>query len=273
MKYCAGSLVKTATVLCLLLSSGLSAAAPVDSVTLAVTTSTENSGLLSYLLPKMEAATAVRANVLVSGTGQALRQLDRGDADLVIVHDPVAEARFVETGKAAQHALLMHNYFLLVGPPDDPAGVAGSPNIAAALAKIGASDSALFVSRGDISGTHQRELRLWNAAGIDVGTLGNRYLEGGAGMGRILLMAREKGAYTLSDGATWRHFNAANALQVLYGAAPDPELYNPYSVIVGWTESGVAIRVAEWLLGPEGQREIANYKSNSMQVFFPGPAQ
>ena len=91
-------------------------------------------------------------------------------------------------------------------------------------------------------------------------------------MGRILLMAREKGAYTLSDGATWRHFNANGDLQVLYGAQPDPELYNPYSVIVGWTESDVALKVAKWLLGTEGQREIANYKSNGAQVFFPGPA-
>ena len=141
-------LAKTLFAICLLLNAGAINSDPIDSVTLAVTTSTENSGLLSYILPKMEVATAVRANVLVSGTGQALRQLDRGDADLVIVHDPVAEARFVETGKAAKHRLLMHNYFFLVGPPDDPAGVAGSPNIAAALAKIAKSDSALFVSRG-----------------------------------------------------------------------------------------------------------------------------
>ena len=254
----------------LLLSS---AAAEPEFLTIASTTSTEHSGLYDYLLPIYKNRAGVRFRVVAVGTGQAIRNAMRGDADLLIVHHRESEERFVAEGYGLQRDDLMYNQFVLVGPRKDPAQVAQAQDIADALQRI-AHSGARFISRGDDSGTHKRELELWSHAGIPVRPAsGSWYWEAGVGMGPTLNTATARGAYVLSDGATWAAFGNRQNLTVLYQS--DPLLHNPYGIIVinpqrhPHVKRALAEAFTTWLLSSEGQQAIAEFKINGEQVFFP----
>jgi tungstate transport system substrate-binding protein len=265
----------------LLLAAALAAAALLGrgaeaqerSITLASTTSTEQSGLFGHIVPMFEAATGIDVRVVAVGTGQALDLGRRGDADALLVHDRAGEDRFVAEGFGIDRRDVMHNDFVIVGPKDDPAGVKGMTDASAALAKV-AGAKAPFASRGDDSGTHRAELRLWKAAGVDVkGAGGDWYRELGQGMGPTLNAAAGMGAYVLTDRATWANFKNRQGLEVLVQG--DPRLFNPYgSILVNPAKHpGVKAELArawhEWLTGEEGQKAIASYRIGGEQVFFP----
>ncbi len=246
------------------------------SVTLASTTSTDNSGLFRHLLPRFEAATGVRVRVVAVGTGAALRLGERGDADLVLVHDRAAEEAFVAAGHGVDRRLVMANDFVVVGPRADPAGVGGGRDAAAALRTI-ARAKAPFVSRGDDSGTHKAELRLWQAAGVDPHPASGRwYQESGSGMGAALNLAAGRGAYTLADRGTWLSFENRRDLAVLVEG--DPRLLNPYGVILvnparhPHVRAGLARALADWLTSPEGQAAIGAFRVAGEQLFRPAAA-
>jgi tungstate transport system substrate-binding protein len=245
-------------------------------ITLASTTSTEQSGLFAHLLPLFTARTGIEVRVVAQGTGQALRTAARGDADVVLVHDPSAEEKFVADGFGVERHDLMYNDFVLLGPASDPAGVAATKTLIAALRKI-AERQVLFVSRGDDSGTHRAELRQWNKAGIDPKSVaGSWYRETGSGMGPTLNMAVELEAYVLSDRATWANFANRSGHAILL--AGDPALRNSYGVILVNPKKHPHVKAKDaqafidWLLSTEGRAAIAAYKVNGEQVFFPGAA-
>jgi len=242
-------------------------------IILASTTSTEQSGLFGWLIPRFEEATGVAVRVVAVGTGQALAIGAAGDADALLVHDRAAEDRFVAEGHGLDRRDVMHNDFVLAGPGADPAGVRGMRDGAAALAKI-AAVRVPFASRGDDSGTHRAELRLWKAAGIDVrGAGGGWYRELGQGMGPTLNTAAGMGAYVLTDRATWANFKNRQELEVLVEG--DARLSNPYgSILVNpgkhpSVKAELARAWHEWLTGAEGQKAIASYRIGGEQVFFP----
>ncbi|MCY7314490.1 MAG: extracellular solute-binding protein [Rubrivivax sp.] len=241
-------------------------------IVLASTTSTEQSGLFGHLLPLFKQASGIDVRVVAVGTGQALDMARRGDADAVLVHDTAAEEKFVADGFARKRIPVMQNDFVLIGPASDPAGVRGK-GIAAALARV-AAGSAPFVSRGDKSGTHAAELRLWPAAGIDLATRKPAtYRECGCGMGQALNMASSSNAYTLSDRGTWLAFKNRAELQLL--VAGDARLFNAYGVMVVDTarhphvKQALAQTFADWLTGPKGQAAIASYRIGGEPLFFP----
>jgi tungstate transport system substrate-binding protein len=242
------------------------------SVTLATTTSTQDSGLLDVLLPLFKSRTGIDVRVVAVGTGQALALGRRGDADVLLVHDPAGERRFVDAGHGLERRRVMHNDFVLVGPPADPAGVKGSGSAAEAFARI-ARRAAPFLSRGDESGTHQKEKAVWRRAEVAPG--GKWYVRAGAGMGQVLRMASEKRGYTLSDRGTFLALRADLDLTVL--AEGDPLLVNPYSVILVSPEKHPHVRAAEarqfadFLVSAEGQRAIADFGKDRFGVplFFP----
>ena len=239
-----------------------------DRLVIQSTTSTEASGLYDHLLPLIEAATGVRPQVVAVGTGQALKNAERCDGDLLIVHARAAEEAFVAAGYGLARHDLMQNDFVLVGPADDPAGVARAGDLTGALRAIAAGGH--FVSRGDDSGTHMAERRLWGAAGI---TPGDWLIESGQGMGATLAIAVATGRYTLTDRATWAAFGAKGGHAILFEGAP--ELANPYGLILvspdhcPTVNAADAARVADWLLSPEGQAAIAAFRVAGAQVFFP----
>ena len=242
-------------------------------ITLASTTSTENSGLFQAILPRFEQATGVAVRVVAVGTGQAIRMAQRGDADLLLVHHKPSEEQFVAAGFGVRRHEVMYNDFVLVGPQDDPAGIGGGSDAVDALARI-AAQQAVFVSRGDDSGTHKRELALWNEAGIDVeAASGTWYRESGAGMGTTLNIASGMDAYTLTDRGTWLNFSNKGALVVL--VAGDRRLFNPYGVILVNPTRHPHVKAADgqafidWLLSPAGQQAIAAYRIDGQPVFFP----
>ena len=242
-------------------------------ITLASTTSTEQSGLFGWLVPRFEETTGIKVRVVAVGTGQALAIGAAGDADALLVHDRAGEDGFVAAGHGLDRRDVMHNDFVLVGPGVDPAGVRGLRDGAAALAKI-AAVRVPFASRGDDSGTHRAELRLWKAAGVDVrGAGGGWYRELGQGMGPTLNTAAGMGAYVLTDRATWANFKNRQELEVLVEG--DARLSNPYgSILVNpGKHPGVKAELArawhEWLTGAEGQKAIASYRLGGEQVFFP----
>jgi len=242
-------------------------------ITVASTTSTENSGLFDHLLPLFTARTDIDVHVVALGTGQALDVGRRGDADVVFVHDTAAELKFVEDGYGVGRREVMYNDFVLIGPQSDPAHVAGMADIAAALAQIREARAA-FVSRGDRSGTHAAELRLWTAAGIDIATAkGPWYRETGAGMGATLNTASAMDAYLLADRGTWLAFQNRGNLRVLVQG--DPRLFNQYGVILVNPERQPHVKRADaqafidWLVSPEGQAAIASYRIGGEQAFFP----
>ena len=236
---------------------------------LATTTSTEDSGLLDYLLPVFERAHDVDVKVIAVGTGQALELARRGDADVTLVHAKARELEFMAQGHGAYRLPVMYNYFVIVGPPEDPAGIRGT-NVTIALQRIAASE-ATFLSRGDRSGTHTKELQLWALAGIT--PAGRWYKEVGNGMEATLRMADQLRAYTLSDDGTFTvHQDRLGLAKVV---PPEPPLENHYSVIpVNVTRhpnvrSAYADAFAMWITGPEGQALIASYKVRGTQIFYP----
>jgi tungstate transport system substrate-binding protein len=242
-------------------------------ITVASTTSTQNSGLFEYLLPKFTAETGIDVRVVAVGTGQAIRLATNGDADVLLVHHPASERRFVADGLGLARHPVMHNDFVLVGAGDDPAGIGGMTDVAAALRRIGDGEH-IFVSRGDDSGTHKKELELWREAAYDPRPAsGAWYRESGSGMGTTLNTASAMGAYTLTDRASWVSFGNKAGLRLLVEG--DTRLHNPYSVIVVNPERHPHVNVIEaqafagWLISETGQRAIAAYRVDGQQLFFP----
>lgn len=242
-----------------------------ESIVLASTTSTEQSGLFGHILPLFEQATGIRVKVVALGTGQALDTGRRGDADVLLVHDRPAEDKFVAEGFGVERREVMYNDFVLVGPKGDPADTKGAKDAAEAFGRIG-SGTTPFVSRGDKSGTHAAELRLWNAAGLDPKAWPG-YKESGSGMGPTLNMAASLGAYTLADRGTWLAFKNRQDLEILH--AGDPALFNPYGVMLVNPARHPAVKrqagmaFIDWITGPVGQAAIADYKINGEPLFFP----
>ena len=257
----------------LMLALGLLAGAAVAEETLVVasTTSTEQSGLFGWILPRFEQSTAIKVRVVAVGTGQALDIGRRGDADVLFVHDRAAEDKFVAEGYGSYRKDVMYNDFIFVGPKNDPAKVRNAGSALNALKAIAASGQS-FVSRGDKSGTHAAELRLWKEAGIDPKALAG-YKETGSGMGPTLNMAAATDAYTLADRATWYAFRNRRELDLVL--AGDPVLFNPYGVIPvnparqPHVRREAAERFAQWLTSPAGQQAIAAFRADGQQVFFP----
>lgn len=257
----------------LALLAPLPAAAQERFITLASTTSTDQSGLFRHLLPAFTAETGISVRVLVLGTGQALDVARRGDADAVLVHDRAAEERFVAEGFGGPRRHVMFNDFVLVGPANDPARIAGLRDTNDALRRI-AGARAPFISRGDRSGTHAAELRLWQLAAVDpVAGRGAWYREVGQGMGPALNTAAAQDAYLLADRGTWLSFRNRQGLRILVEG--DTRLFNQYGVMVvnqarhPHVKLADARRFADWLVAPAGQRAIAGYRINGEQVFFP----
>ena len=242
-------------------------------ITVASTTSTEQSGLFKHLLPVFEKKTGTQVRVVALGTGQALDMARRGDADVVFVHDKVAEEKFVADGFGVRRFEVMYNDFVLVGPKDDPAKVAGSKDITDAYKRIAGSNSP-FASRGDKSGTHAAELRLWKDAGIDPNTgKGSWYRETGSGMGPTLNTASAMNAYSFTDRGTWLSFkNRGDLVIVVEG---DQKLFNQYGVMLvnpakhPHVKKDLGQAFVDWVISAEGQQTIAAYKIGADQLFFP----
>jgi tungstate transport system substrate-binding protein len=237
------------------------------------TTSTQNSGLFEHILPKFKEKTGIDVRVVALGTGQALKNAENGDGDVVLVHSKPDEEKFVAEGWGVKRQDVMYNDFVIVGPSADPAKIAGLKEAAAALKKI-AETEAPFASRGDDSGTHKAELKLWQDAGIDPKPAsGKWYLETGSGMGATLNTAVGRQAYALTDRGTWLSFANKDNLKVLVEG--DPKLFNQYGVILVNPAKHPNVKAKEgqvfvdWLTGPEGQAAIASYKIDGQQLFFP----
>ena len=255
------------------LAAGLlfsTAALAQSSIVVASTTSTEQSGLFSYLLPEFKKATNIDVKVVALGTGQAIDMARRGDADVLFVHDKVAEEKFVADGFAAKRQEVMYNDFVLIGPKADPAGTKGS-DIVAALKKL-ATANAPFISRGDKSGTHAAELRFWKMTDTDANK-GSGYKECGCGMGPALNIGASSGAYVLADRGTWLNFkNRADMVVLVEG---DKRLFNQYGVMLVSAAKHPQVKTAEgqkfvdWVTGAAGQKVIADYKIGGEQLFFP----
>ena len=245
-------------------------AAHAQSITMASTTSTEQSGLFGYLLPEFKKTSGLDVKVVALGTGQALDTARRGDADVLFVHDQVAEEKFVADGWGVKRYPVMYNDFILVGPKNDPAGVKGK-DIVEALKKLAAGNGD-FVSRGDKSGTHAAELRYWKLAGADAAK-GSGYKECGCGMGPALNIAASSGAYALADRGTWLNFKNRADLAVLVEG--DTRLFNQYGVMVVNPAKHPHVKVqdaqkfVDWVVSPAGQTAIADYKIGGEQLFFP----
>ncbi len=242
-------------------------------ITVASTTSTEQSGLFAHLLPAFTNKTGIAVRVVALGTGQALDVARRGDADVVFVHDRPAEDRFVAEGYGVERHDVMYNDFVLIGPKSDPANIAGSKHIAGALRKI-AEAKAPFVSRGDRSGTHAAELRFWKDAGVDIAAAkGAWYRATGSGMGPALNSASSMGAYILADRGTWLAFRNRGELRLVVEG--DRRMFNPYGVMLvnpakhSHVKAADATAFIRWLVSPEGQETIAAYRVNGEQLFFP----
>jgi tungstate transport system substrate-binding protein len=260
--------------LALTLSAG-TRAQDAKSIVVASTTSTEQSGLFSHLLPAFKRDTGIDARVVAVGTGQALDMGRRGDADVVFVHDEVAEDKFVAEGFGVKRFPVMYNDFVLVGPKSDPAGVKGK-DIRGALAKLGASTSS-FVSRGDKSGTHAAELRYWKAAHVDMTAAKPAgYKECGCGMGPALNLAAQSNAYALTDRGTWLAFKNRGDLAIVVEG--DQRLFNQYGVMLvspakhPHVKKDLGQAFVDWVVSPKGQEAIAAYKIEGEQLFFPNAA-
>ncbi len=238
-------------------------------VRLATTTSTENSGLLGILIPPYEKLSGQKVHVIAVGTGKALRHAREGDVDVVLVHARDAEDELVEQGYGVNRRDVMYNDFVIVGPATNPAGIRGE-NAVSALTKIAGSKS-VFVSRGDNSGTHKKEMKLWAGAGIS--PKGSWYREAGQGMGKVLQMAGELDAYTLTDRGTWLAFEQRIPLQILVQG--DDHLFNPYGIIAVNPDRYPdinylgAMGLIAWVTSPPGQQLIRDFKMAGKQLFFP----
>ena len=243
------------------------------SITIASTTSTQNSGLLDYLLPQFTAQTGIGVQVVAVGTGQAIRIATNGDADLLLVHHEASERKFVADGFGLARHPVMHNDFILVGPGVDPAGVRDMTDVTSALRHIGTGEH-VFVSRGDDSGTHKKELELWQASGFDPRPAsGSWYRESGSGMGATLNTASAMDGYALTDRASWVTFGNKGGLEILVEG--DKRLHNPYAAIVvnpdrhPHVHANEARAFVDWLTSAEGQEAIAAYRVEGQQLFFP----
>ena len=246
-------------------------------ITVASTTSTEQSGLFGYLLPIFEKKTGIKVRVVALGTGQALDLARRGDADVVFVHAKAAEEKFLAEGEGVKRFPVMYNDLVLIGPKSDPVKIAGGKDITEALKKIQAAQ-APFVSRGDKSGTHMAELDLWKASGIDIDKeKGPWYRDTGQGMGPALNTASSMNAYVLADRGTWLAFKNRRDLAILVEG--DARLYNQYGVMLVNPAKHPAVKkelgqtFVDWLVSPEGQKAIADYRIGGAQLFFPNAAQ
>jgi tungstate transport system substrate-binding protein len=257
------------------LALGLSmlAALPVaakEYITVASTTSTENSGLFEHVLPIFHAETGIEVRVVSQGTGQALETGRRGDADVVFVHARAQEEAFVAEGFGVERFDVMYNDFVIVGPNEDPAGVRSTGTAAAAMAAIAGAEAS-FASRGDDSGTHLAEKDLWAAAGIE--PAGDWYLSTGSGMGATLNTASQVPAYALTDRGTWLSFANRGPLEIV--SEGDPVLFNPYGIILVNPEKHAHVKAEQgqtfidWIVSDAGQEAIANFKVGGEQLFFP----
>ena len=265
----------TALIACLmwLLTIQMPAMASDQSIIVQSTTSTANSGLYAHLLPAFEAKTGITVHVVAVGTGQALRNARNCDGDVLLVHARSAEEAFVDEGFGLKRFDLMYNDFVLVGPPDDPAGIGALDNVAKAFSMI-AKSRALFASRGDESGTHKKEMALWTASGMDLsGASGDWYRETGSGMGATLNTAVGMGAYTMTDRATWLSFRNKGDFAILMEG--DDALFNQYGVILvnrdrcPNVKAELGQRFVDWLLSKEGQETISAFEVDGQQLFFP----
>jgi tungstate transport system substrate-binding protein len=242
-------------------------------IVVASTTSTEQSGLFGHILPIFARATGIEVRVVALGTGQALDVGRRGDADVVFVHDTAAEERFVAEGFSTRRQAVMFNDFVIAGPAADPARVAGLRDVAEAYRRIAAA-GAPFISRGDRSGTHAAELRLWQAAGVQ--PAGAWYREIGQGMGPALNMASAQDAYVFTDRGTWLSFRNRGSLRILVEG--DQRLFNQYGVMLVNPARHAHVKAADgqafidWLVSPAGQAAIAGFTINGEQLFFPNAA-
>ncbi|MCZ4280572.1 extracellular solute-binding protein [Kiloniella laminariae] len=241
-------------------------------IVVASTTSTENSGLFSYILPIFTEKSGIEVRVVAKGTGKAIRMAQDGDADVLFVHHKPSEEKFVTEGYGLQRFDVMYNDFILVGPDSDPAGVAGNSDITAAFKQI-ADKEALFASRGDDSGTHKKEQGLWKKAGVDYeAASGKWYRATGQGMGATLNAAVAMGAYALSDRATWIAFKNKGDFSIV--SEGSPLLFNQYGVILVNPEKHPHVKAEEgqafidWVLSKEGQDAIASFKLEGEQLFF-----
>jgi tungstate transport system substrate-binding protein len=237
------------------------------------TTSTQNSGLFDYLLPIFQEKTGIEVRVVAVGTGQAIKNAANGDGDVLFVHSKPSEEKFVADGLGVSRSDVMYNDFVIVGPANDPAGVAGSKDVVESLKKV-ADAKAPFASRGDDSGTHKAELRLWKAAGIDPSEgSGDWYRETGSGMGATLNTGTGMGAYVMTDRATWISFGNKGDYKV--AVEGDPILFNQYGIILvnpevhAHVKADLGQQFVDWVLSKEGQQAIADYKVDGQQLFFP----
>lgn len=247
-----------------------SAVAAAETMKMAVTTSFHNSGLAEVLLPQIAEDLDLEVQLLVVGTGQAIRLGEAGDVDAILVHSRAAEEAFVSGGYGTHRREIMYNDFVIVGPEDDPAATGGSESATEALQKI-AEAEADFVSRGDDSGTHKKELSLWAEAGLDAETLGDWYKPVGAGMGAALNTAAGMGAYILSDRASWLNFGNKTGMALTY--AGDPVLFNQYAYLPvnpemhGHVKNDLAMQLEEWLVSDTARALIDGYKINGETLF------
>ncbi|APE43221.1 sulfate transporter [Sulfitobacter alexandrii] len=244
-----------------------------ESIIVQSTTSTANSGLYDYLLPLFQDETGIQVNVVAVGTGQAIKNAENCDGDVLLVHAKAAEMKFVEAGFGTDRTDLMYNDFVIVGPEADPAGVAGMSDVEGALTQI-AEAGALFASRGDDSGTHKKEMALWSDAGVDpTAASGDWYRETGSGMGATLNAGIGMGAYVMTDRATWISFE--NKQDYAIAVEGDEDMFNQYGVIPVSPEKCPSVNAeaartfADWLVSAEGQAAIAAYKVADQQLFFP----
>jgi tungstate transport system substrate-binding protein len=251
----------------------VAAVAQDKAIVVASTTSTQDSGLFDYLLPLFKDKTGIEVKVVAQGTGQALDTARRGDADVVFVHAKAQEQKFLDEGFGVKRYDVMYNDFVLIGPKSDPAGVKGTKDITAAFNAIRAKQ-APFVSRGDKSGTHSAELKLWKEAGIDIDSAkGEWYRDIGQGMGAALNTAGAMNAYVLSDRGTWLSFKNRGDLEIVVEG--DKRLFNQYGVMLVNPEKFPTVKAEagqsfiDYLISPEGQEAIAKYKIDGQQLFFP----
>jgi tungstate transport system substrate-binding protein len=264
---------RTFTLLTLLSAFTASSAGDDQSIVVQSTTSTANSGLYDHLLPRFTERTGIKVHVVAVGTGQAIKNAMNGDGDVLLVHAKTAEEKFVAEGHGVERFDLMYNDFVVVGPPSDPAGIAGSKNVKDAFRNIAQSRS-LFASRGDNSGTHKKEIALWTQTGIDpTPDSGAWYRETGSGMGATLNTAIGMGAYTLTDRSTWIAFK--NKQNYVIAVEDDDALFNQYGIMVVNPDQHPRVNAkdgqtfVDWMLGAEGQSAIAAYRLGGQQLFFP----
>ncbi|MBN8965617.1 MAG: extracellular solute-binding protein [Rhizobiales bacterium] len=256
-----------------LLAGASGASAQDKSIVVASTTSTQDSGLFEYLLPIFQQKTGITVKVVAQGTGQALDTARRGDADVVFVHAKAQEEKFLAEGHGVKRYPVMYNDFIVIGPKSDPAGIKGMKDVAEAFKTIKAKQVG-FISRGDRSGTHSAELKLWKDAGIDIEKdKGSWYKAIGQGMGAALNTAGASNSYVLSDRGTWLHFKNKGDLTILVEG--DKRLFNQYGVMLVNPAKHPTVKkelgqtFIDWLVSPEGQKAIADYKINGLQLFFP----